>query len=93
MVYKLTFNVLSLYGFVLYDVLLTGINLDSVNQYSAYWEQARRLYAPFECTVTMKSGNSDIYKNEIPGEIHKHFVDTVRVVAREKKIHRTNKHK
>ena len=38
-----------------------------MNRYSAYWEQARQLYAPFECTATMKSGNSDIYKNEIPG--------------------------
>ena len=47
--------------------VIVGVSLDSVNQYSAYWEQARRLYGPFECTVTMKSGNSDIYKNEIPG--------------------------
>jgi len=39
----------------------------NVHEYSAYWEQARQLYAPFECTVTMKSGNSDIYENEIPG--------------------------
>lgn len=45
----------------------TGIELDTVNQYSAFWEQTRQLYGPFECTVTMKSGNSDIYKNEIPG--------------------------
>ncbi|CAF4435021.1 unnamed protein product, partial [Adineta steineri] len=22
---------------------------------------------PFECTTTMKSGNADVYKNEIPG--------------------------
>ncbi|RUS77143.1 hypothetical protein EGW08_015099 [Elysia chlorotica] len=45
----------------------TGLNLDKVSQYSAYWEQARNLYGPFECTTTMKSGNADIYKNEIPG--------------------------
>ena len=25
------------------------------------------LYAPFECTTTMKSGNADVYINEIPG--------------------------
>ena len=48
-------------------VFRAGLELDSVNQYSAYWEQTRRLYGPFECTVTMKSGNSDCYKNEIPG--------------------------
>ncbi len=35
--------------------------------YSAYWEIVRQFYAPFECTVTLKSGNADIYRNEIPG--------------------------
>lgn len=45
----------------------TRISLDSVSRYSAYWEQARTLYAPFECAVTMKSGNADVYENEIPG--------------------------
>jgi pyruvate carboxylase len=45
----------------------TGIDLQKVHEYSAYWEQTRQLYAPFECCVTMKSGNSDIYDNEIPG--------------------------
>lgn len=46
---------------------LAGISLPNVNKYSAYWEQTRQLYAPFESTVTLKSGNSDIYLNEIPG--------------------------
>jgi pyruvate carboxylase len=45
----------------------TGVNLNAVFKYSSYWEQARLLYAPFECTTTMKSGNSDVYLNEIPG--------------------------
>ena len=45
----------------------TGLELDKVSAYSAYWEQTRTLYAPFECTVTMKSGNADVYLNEIPG--------------------------
>lgn len=49
------------------DELDTNIDLAHVSQYSAYWEQARMLYAPFECTVAMKSGNADVYLNEIPG--------------------------
>ena len=49
-------------------VCCVGFELDTVSAYSAYWEQTRSLYGPFECTVTMKSGNADIYKNEIPGE-------------------------
>ena len=45
----------------------TGIAMDHDNEYSAYWEQTRLPYTPFEYTITMKSGNADVYKNEIPG--------------------------
>ncbi|XP_047132753.1 pyruvate carboxylase, mitochondrial isoform X1 [Hydra vulgaris] len=45
----------------------TELELEDVFQYSSYWEQARCLYAPFECSGTMKSGNSDVFVNEIPG--------------------------
>lgn len=45
----------------------TGFNLSDISEYSAYWEMTRTLYAPFECTTTMKSGNADVYMNEIPG--------------------------
>jgi pyruvate carboxylase len=45
----------------------TGVDLDKVNEYSAFWEHTRLLYAPFECTTTMKTGNADVYRNEIPG--------------------------
>lgn len=45
----------------------TKFDLKDVSEYSAYWEQTRTLYAPFECTTTMKSGNADVYQNEIPG--------------------------
>lgn len=45
----------------------TGIPIERVHEYSEYWERARQLYAPFESTVTMKTGNADVYENEIPG--------------------------
>ncbi|XP_030921542.1 pyruvate carboxylase, mitochondrial-like, partial [Geospiza fortis] len=45
----------------------TGIDLQRVFEYSEYWEAARGLYAAFDCTATMKSGNADVYENEIPG--------------------------
>lgn len=45
----------------------TGYKLSEISEYSAYWEMTRTLYAPFECTTTMKSGNADVYMNEIPG--------------------------
>lgn len=44
-----------------------GIDIKNVHEYAAYWEQTRLLYAPFECSVTMKSGNADVYEHEIPG--------------------------
>ncbi|VDN10017.1 unnamed protein product [Dibothriocephalus latus] len=45
----------------------TKMDPESLFAYSAYWEQARTLYRPFECTATMKTGNADVYINEIPG--------------------------
>ena len=45
----------------------SGIPIERVHEYSEYWERARQLYAPFESTVTMKTGNADVYENEIPG--------------------------
>jgi len=45
----------------------TGFELKDLEPYNNYWEQTRCLYAPFECTTTMKSGNADVYENEIPG--------------------------
>ncbi|XP_049322602.1 pyruvate carboxylase a [Astyanax mexicanus] len=45
----------------------TGLSLEKVFDYSEYWEVTRGLYAPFDCTATMKSGNADVYENEIPG--------------------------
>ncbi|XP_011543389.1 pyruvate carboxylase, mitochondrial isoform X2 [Homo sapiens] len=45
----------------------TEVPMERVFDYSEYWEGARGLYAAFDCTATMKSGNSDVYENEIPG--------------------------
>eukprot|EP00111_Clytia_hemisphaerica_P011981 TCONS_00035219-protein len=45
----------------------TELQLSDIGKYNTYWEQTRTLYAPFECTTSMKSGNSDVYLNEIPG--------------------------
>ena len=45
----------------------TGVDLDEISALSEYWEVRRGEYAPFECTVTMKSGTADVYKHQIPG--------------------------
>ena len=45
----------------------TGLKLENVSKYSAYWEICRQLYQPFECATTMRSGNADVYQHAIPG--------------------------
>lgn len=41
------------------------MNLESLNAYSAYWEDVREWYYPFESG--MKAGSAEVYTNEIPG--------------------------
>lgn len=45
----------------------TQLDLEAISNVSLYWEQVRGQYAPFEATVTMKTGSADVYKHEIPG--------------------------
>jgi pyruvate carboxylase len=41
------------------------LNINSLNDYSTYWEYVRELYYPFESGL--KAGTAEIYDNEIPG--------------------------
>ncbi len=41
------------------------IDLDSLNEFSTYWESVRRYYFPFE--TELRSGTAEVYKHEIPG--------------------------
>jgi pyruvate carboxylase len=41
------------------------INLQSLNQFSSYWESVRQYYYPFE--TELRSGTAEVYDNEIPG--------------------------
>ncbi|MEX0978820.1 MAG: pyruvate carboxylase [Pirellulales bacterium] len=43
----------------------TGLNFESLQAISRYWEGAREFYAPFE--TGMMAGTADVYRNEIPG--------------------------
>lgn len=40
-------------------------NLDSLNQFSTYWEDIREYYYPFE--TELRAGTAEVYKHEIPG--------------------------
>lgn len=43
----------------------TPMNIDSLNEYSHYWEAVRRYYYPFESGL--KAGSGEVYQHEIPG--------------------------
>ncbi len=43
----------------------TGLNLDTLNEFSDYWEQVRTFYAPFD--TAPKAGSAEVYLHEMPG--------------------------
>jgi pyruvate carboxylase len=43
----------------------TGLDLNSLNQLSDYWENVRAYYYPFE--EHMKAGTAEVYQHEMPG--------------------------
>ncbi len=43
----------------------TGLDLDSLNEFSDYWEKVRELYAPFD--TAPKTGSAEVYLHEMPG--------------------------
>jgi len=43
----------------------TGLDLDTLNEFSDYWEQIRLIYAPFD--TAPKSGSAEVYLHEMPG--------------------------
>ncbi len=43
----------------------TGLDLDTLNRLSDYWESVREFYYPFE--EGMKSGTAEVYHHEMPG--------------------------
>jgi pyruvate carboxylase len=43
----------------------TGLDLETLNEFSDYWEQVRTFYAPFD--TAPKSGSAEVYLHEMPG--------------------------
>lgn len=43
----------------------TGVDLDTLNEFSDYWEQVRTYYAPFD--TSPKAGSAEVYLHEMPG--------------------------
>jgi pyruvate carboxylase len=43
----------------------TGLDLDTLNEFSDYWEHVRNFYAPFD--TAPKTGSAEVYLHEMPG--------------------------
>jgi len=43
----------------------TGLDLDTLNEFSDYWEHVRTFYTPFD--TAPKSGSAEVYLHEMPG--------------------------
>ncbi|MEY2466763.1 MAG: pyruvate carboxylase [Verrucomicrobiota bacterium] len=43
----------------------TGLDLDSLNEFSDYWERVREYYHPFD--TAPKTGSAEVYLHEMPG--------------------------
>ncbi len=48
-----------------YEKRAHHFNMDTLNQFSNFWEDTRELYYPFESGL--KSGTAEVFKHEIPG--------------------------
>lgn len=43
----------------------TGLNLDTLNEFSDYWEQVQEFYKPFD--TSPRAGTAEVYEHEMPG--------------------------
>ena len=57
------------------------VNLDSLNQFSNYWEIMREYYYPFESEL--RSGTAEVYKHEIPGGQYSNLLPQARSLGLE----------
>ncbi|WP_308990930.1 pyruvate carboxylase [Mariniflexile litorale] len=63
----------------------SNINIDSLNEYSNYWENVREYYYPFESGL--KSGSGEVFKHEIPGGQYSNLKPQARGLGLESRFH------
>ncbi|MEL0454902.1 pyruvate carboxylase [Flavobacteriaceae bacterium SZ-1-7] len=63
----------------------TDINIDSLNEYSNYWETVREYYYPFESGL--KAGSGEVFKHEIPGGQYSNLKPQARALGLEDRFH------
>ncbi|WP_366185980.1 pyruvate carboxylase [Flavobacterium ovatum] len=65
------------------------INIDSLNEYSNYWETVREYYYPFESGL--KSGSGEVFKHEIPGGQYSNLKPQAQSLGLEDRFHEITK--
>ena len=65
------------------------IDIDSLNEYSNYWEAVREYYYPFESGL--KSGSGEVFKHEIPGGQYSNLKPQARGLGLEERFHEITK--
>lgn len=62
-----------------------ALNIDSLNEYSNYWETVRDYYYPFESGL--KAGSGEVFKHEIPGGQYSNLKPQAQALGLEDRFH------
>ena len=65
------------------------ININSLNEYSNYWETVREYYYPFESGL--KAGSGEVFKHEIPGGQYSNLKPQAQALGLEDRFHEITK--
>ncbi len=66
-----------------------SLNIDSLNEYSNYWETVREYYYPFESGL--KAGSGEVFKHEIPGGQYSNLKPQAQALGLEDRFHEITK--
>lgn len=67
----------------------TGLDRESLDQFSVYWEAVREAYAPFESGL--KAGTAEVYHHEIPGGQYSNLRPQARALGLDEKFEEIKK--
>ncbi|MEE9407920.1 MAG: pyruvate carboxylase [Polaribacter sp.] len=67
----------------------SDLNVDSLNEYSNYWETVREYYYPFESGL--KAGSGEVFKHEIPGGQYSNLKPQAQALGLEDRFHEITK--
>ena len=67
----------------------SNLNIDSLNEYSNYWETVREFYYPFESGL--KAGSGEVFKHEIPGGQYSNLKPQAQALGLEDRFHEITK--